>query len=194
MAVALVLDFPEGTMEQYHEVVRRMELDGQMAPGGIFHAAGIYEGSLRVVDAWEDAEQFQRFSDEQIVPLTQAVGLAPPKVRMLDVDETKPAGGGTPAFVQIVTLPGLDRDSFRAADAKVLGDDPAPAEATFHVNGPTEGGWMVIDAWTSKEARDRFAESNIRPGMADAPLSAPPVFEDLAVEATLGDRTTAPQA
>jgi hypothetical protein len=193
MAVALVLDFPGGTMEQYHEVVGRMGLGGRMAPGSLFHAAGIYQGGLRVVDAWEDAEQFQRFSDAEIVPQTQAVGLAAPTVRMIDVDEIKATSGEAPAFVQVVTLPGLDRESFRAADAKVVGDG-VPADMTFHVNGPVEGGWLVIDAWTSRAARDRFAEEHIRPGMEGAPLSGPPAFEDLDVEATLGEPARAAQA
>jgi hypothetical protein len=45
MAVALTLDFPGGTIEQYQHVVERMHLDGRMAPGGILHVAGSYEAA-----------------------------------------------------------------------------------------------------------------------------------------------------
>jgi quinol monooxygenase YgiN len=43
-----------------------------MAPGGVTHVAGIYEGGLRVIDLWEDMAHFARFRDEEIGPHTQA--------------------------------------------------------------------------------------------------------------------------
>src|SRR5581483_3699306 len=89
MAVAFILDFPGGTMAHYHQVVERMHLDGRMAPGGLIHVAGSYAGSLRVIDVWEDMEHFARFRDEEIVPHTQAVGLAAPQVRVVEIDEEK---------------------------------------------------------------------------------------------------------
>ena len=192
MAVAVVLDFPGGTMEQYHEVVRRMGLEGRMPAGGLFHAAGLYEDGLRVVDTWEDRETFLPFAESQIRPLTQAVGMAEPRVRMLDVDEVRPGSGDVPAFVQVVTLPGLDHASFHAADAQILPGGQPPAALTFHVNGPAEGGWFVIDGWTSKDARDRFLEERVRPAIGDAPLTGEPAFEDLDVLGSLreGERAT----
>jgi len=192
MAVALVLDFPGGTMDHYEKVVERMGLGGRMAPGGLFHAAGIYEGGLRVVDVWEDRDRFMRFAEEQIRPHTQAVGLPEPTIRvMFDVDEFKEGSGETPSFLQVVMLPGLDREKFHATDKKILPDGKAPAGVTFHVNGPVEGGWMVIDSWTSKDARDRFGEERIQPAMHEAGLTGEPVFEDLDVKATLLERATA---
>lgn len=192
MAVALVLDFAGGTMDHYTRVVEGMKLDGRMAPGGLFHAAGLYEGGLRVVDVWKEREPFMRFADEQIRPHTEAVGLGAPDIRvMLDVDEFKQGSGAEPAFLQVVTLPGLTRETFHAADESILPDGRMPAEATFHVNGAIDEGWMVIDAWTSKEARDRFGEERIQPALVDAPMSGPPIFEDLEVEATLLERASA---
>jgi hypothetical protein len=193
MAVALVLDFAGGTMDHYTRAVEGMKLDGRMAPGGLFHAAGLYEGGLRVVDVWQEREPFMRFAEEQIRPQTQAAGLPEPAMRvMFDVDEFKEGSGETPAFLQVVTLPGLDREKFRATDAKILPGGKAPSGVTFHVNGPVEGGWMVIDSWTSKDARDRFGEERIQPAMHDAGLTGPPVFEDLVVEATLLEPSAAP--
>jgi hypothetical protein len=192
MAVALILDFPGGTKAQYDAVIEKMDLGGRMPPGGLFHAAGSYQGGWRVTDVWESLGDFERFRDEKIVPITSEVGMPPPNVRMIEVAETKVARGDRPALVQVVTLPGLDHDSFHAADGKVLSGG-LPDEMTFHVNGPIEGGWCVIDAWTSKEARDRFIENNVRPGMEGSPLSGPPSFEDLDVEASLteGAKATA---
>jgi hypothetical protein len=191
MTVALVLDFAGGTKQQYDDVVDRMQLGGRMAPGGLIHVAGSYDGGWRVIDVWEDLEHFERFRDEQIMPHTSAVGLAPPRVRVIEVDEEKQGNGEPSVLVQCVILPGLDREAFHAADEEILPGGQPPAELTFHVNGPIEGGWCVIDGWTSKEARDRFIESRVRPAMEKAPLQGPPQFEDLMVEATIAGRATA---
>jgi quinol monooxygenase YgiN len=188
MAVAYILDFPGATRAEYDE----MELDGRMAPGGIVHTAGSYEGGWRVVDVWEDHEHFARFRDEKIIPFSHEAGMPAPGVRVLEVDEVKPGSGAPPAFVQVVTLPGIGREAFHAADRVILPDGQAPAEVTFHVNGPVEGGWCVIDGWTSKAARDEFMEARVRGAMADAPLTGPPRFEDLDVEASLTEPAAAP--
>jgi hypothetical protein len=185
MAVAFILDFPGGTMDQYDQVVERMHLDGRMAPGGVIHVAGSYAGGLRVIDIWDDMEHFARFRDEQIVPHTQAVGLPAPELRMIEIDEDKPGSGETPALVQCVIMPGLDRQAFHAADREIRPNDEMPAAITFHVNGPYEGGWCVIDGWTSKAARDEFMETRIRPVFENVPLTGEPTIEDLLVEATL---------
>jgi hypothetical protein len=191
MTVALIIDFPGGTIDQYNEVVARMHLDGQMAPGGVLHVAGSYGGGLRVIDVWEDLEHFARFRDAQIMPHTQALGLPEPQVRMIEIDEEKPGTGESPRLVQCVLMPGLERDAFHAADRQIRPGDEMPAELTFHFNGPHDGGWCVIDGWTSKEARDRFMETRIRPVFERIPLAGPPSIEDLVVEATLGIETPA---
>lgn len=184
MSVAIVLDFPGGTKQQYDEVVDRMNLGGRMAPGGLIHTAGTYDGGWRVIDVWQDLEHFEHFRDAQIIPVTREVGLSPPSVRMFEVDQERHGNGETPALVQCVILPGLDHASFQAADEEVVHGE-MPAEITFHVNGPLDGGWCVIDGWSSKEARDHFVETRIKPAMAKAPLQGPPRIEDLMVEATM---------
>lgn len=185
MTVALVLDFPGGTMDQYNQVVERIHPDHRMAPGGLLHVAGSYQGGVRIIDLWEEMEHFVRFRDEQIVPQIQALGLAPPNVRVLEVDEEKLGNGEEPALVQCVIMPGLDREAFHAADREIRPNNEMPAEITFHVNGPYEGGWCVIDGWASKAARDEFMENTIRPVFEKVALSGAPTIEDLLVEASM---------
>lgn len=189
MAVAFVMDFQGGTRQQYDEVIAKMDLGGETAPGGLFHAAGSYEGGWRVVDVWESVEQFERFRDEKIIPYVTEAGLAPPTVRTIEVAEQKPGSGAEPALVQVVHLPGLDRERFAEADREILaasGGRP-PAEVTFHVNGPEGDGYCVIDAWTSKEARDEFLRGTVQPRVQPL-LSGAPDLQDLDVEATLRPR------
>jgi hypothetical protein len=190
MTVALVLDFPGATKKQYDEVVDRMELGGRMAPGGLIHVAGSYDGGWRVIDLWEDLEHFEHFRDTLIVPVTSVVGMAPPNVRMIEVDQERHGSGETPEIVQCVILPGLGRDGFHAADDEIVHGD-MPAEITFHVNGPLDGGWCVIDGWSSTEAHDHFIETRVKPAMAKAPLQGAPGIEILTVEATLAESATA---
>lgn len=190
MTVALVLDFAGGTKEQYDEIVERMQLGGHMAPGGQVHVAGSHADGWRVIDVWESPEAFERFRDDQIVPHVQAVGLAPPQVRTMDVDDEMRDDGRSATFVQYLILPGLDRAAFRAVHDEVVPGDERPEGLTFHVNGPVDGGWCVIDGWTSKESRERFMERT-RHIIEKAPLSGPPTIEELQVQATMPGGATA---
>jgi quinol monooxygenase YgiN len=185
MTVALVIDIPGATMDQYNQVVERLHPDRRMAPGGVLHVAGRYDGGLRVIDLWEDIEHFVRFRDEHLAPQIQALGMALPDVRVIEIDEEKPGNGEASALVQCVIMPGLDRQAFDAADRQIRPDGEMPAALTFHVNGPYEGGWCVIDGWTSKAARDEFLESHVRPVFATVALTGEPAIEDLLVEATM---------
>ena len=190
MTVGLVLDFPGGTKQQYEDLRDRMGVGDHMPPGGVVHTAGSYAGGWRVIDVWDSLGAFERFRDEQIVPNAAGTGLAPPRMQVLEVDDEMPDDGRPPAFVQFIVLPGLDRAAFRAVHVQVVPGNARPDGATFHVNGPWEDGWCVIDGWTSKALRDHFME---RTGtfIATAPLSGPPTIEELTVEATLHGRTAA---
>ena len=184
MAVALVLDFPGGTQEQYNQVVERMQLGGRMAPGGRVHVAGSHAGGWRVIDVWESFAKFEHFRDTQIIPHVQAVGLAAPQVHLFEVDDEMPNDGRAPTFAQRVVLPGLDRAAFRALNDEVVPGGVRPDGVTFHVNGPFQGGWCVIDGWTTRELRDRFMDRT-RQIIVKAPVTAEPTVDEMVVEATL---------
>jgi hypothetical protein len=192
MAVALILDFPGGTKAQYDEVVEKMDLHGRMAPGGLFHAAGSSESGWRVIDVWEDMATFERFRDEKIIPITREVGLARPSVRAFDVYKQRAGTGADPVLVQVVNLPGIDAAGFDEIDGKVIPGGGDPEHMTFHVNGPVEGGFCVIDGWDSKAERDRFMAENIQPAAQGSALTGPPRIEDLDVEATMREGAHAP--
>ena len=192
MAVALILDFPGGSRADYDEVVRRMDLGGHLATGGLAHVAGSFAGGWRVMDVWEDMEAFERFRDEQIVPHTRAVGMGPPKVRVVELTDGLQEGeGATPAFAQCVFLEGMDAEGFAAVDSAILPDGRRPTDVVWHVHGPAEGGWCVVDTWTSRAARDRFIQEKVMPAMQQAGAAAPPRIEDMDVEATLAPQAAA---
>lgn len=78
MAVAMMVDNPEGSQEIYERV---RELLGLQKPaGGIFHLAGPSpNGGWRVIELWESEEDAKRFVQERLLPTLEAVGApAPP--------------------------------------------------------------------------------------------------------------------
>jgi hypothetical protein len=88
MAVAVQLDFPGATLEQYDQVVQKMGFRprGAGAPGGLFHWVTKTDTGIQVTDVWESREQFEQFSKEKIRPLTAEVGLtSPPQVTFFQV-------------------------------------------------------------------------------------------------------------
>jgi hypothetical protein len=87
MAVAIVLDFDGGTLEQYDQVIDRMGLvpGGEGPPGAIFHWVTATDGGIRVTDVWETREQFDQFAQSQIQPITREAGMGPPRMAVHEV-------------------------------------------------------------------------------------------------------------
>jgi hypothetical protein len=91
MAVAFKMRFPGATIEQYEQVIELMGFTGDVADadGAIFHWVAKTDDGLLVVDVWESDEQFERFSEEQIKPFTQQVGITePPLITRHEVHNT----------------------------------------------------------------------------------------------------------
>ena len=77
MAVAMMVDNPEGSQEAYDRVRARLGLE--KAAGGIFHVAGPSpNGGWRVIEVWESEEDAKRFVKERLLPAFEALGAPPP--------------------------------------------------------------------------------------------------------------------
>src|SRR2546426_1064561 len=88
MAIAVQMDFDGGTLDQYDEICQKMGLTpkGPGPAGAISHFATQTDAGLRVVDVWETKEQFEKFAQEQIGPLSQEAGIsAPPQMQFFEV-------------------------------------------------------------------------------------------------------------
>ena len=76
MAVAMMVDNPEGSRETYDRV--REQLGLERPAGGIFHVAGPSpNGGWRVIEVWESEEDAKRFV-ERLRPAFEAVGATAP--------------------------------------------------------------------------------------------------------------------
>jgi hypothetical protein len=87
MAVAFVLDFEGGTLEQYDAVIEKMglEREGAAPEGALFHWVTKTDSGIRVTDVWHSQEAFDNFAQTQIGPLTQAEGMSEPTVTPFEV-------------------------------------------------------------------------------------------------------------
>lgn len=185
MAVAFIMDFAEATTAQYDEVMENMALDGHLPEHALFHAIGPKGDGMIACDVWETPEAYQAFAETKIGPLTAAVGLAPPQVRVVEGRQVLRGKPGEVEFMQVVTIPGISDDDFRKLDELIRPGGEVPDALMFHVAGPVEGGWCVVDYWTSKAARDAFLQDNIRPSVEAAGIDAIPTFEEIDVYASL---------
>jgi hypothetical protein len=83
MAIALYMEFPGFTEQQYESVLRELNLGGHLAPGGVLHCAGPMEegAGWRVVDVWESQADFERFRREKLDAAMRKIGAEmPPRV------------------------------------------------------------------------------------------------------------------
>jgi hypothetical protein len=87
MAVAVILDFPGATLDQYDQVIDKMGLrKGGPAPQrALFHWVTRTGDGFRVTDVWETREDFERFAQEQISPLSAEAGIPAPQTTFHDV-------------------------------------------------------------------------------------------------------------
>jgi hypothetical protein len=77
MAVAMLIDNPNGSQEIYEQLRERIGLE--KPAGGIFHVAGPSpNGGWRVIEIWESEEDAKRFLVERLRPAAEAIGAAPP--------------------------------------------------------------------------------------------------------------------
>jgi hypothetical protein len=64
MAVAVVIECKDATLDQYDQVLAKMGRTprGRGAPGSLFHWVTATEDGIRVTDVWQTREQFETFA------------------------------------------------------------------------------------------------------------------------------------
>jgi heme-degrading monooxygenase HmoA len=88
MPIEIRSEIPGMTREMYEQAVPQIEAKLKGRPGFIAHLAGPLDGSgYRVVEFWESEEQFNRWIQEEILPLAQKVGIPPFQPKILPGDK-----------------------------------------------------------------------------------------------------------
>ena len=63
-------------------------------------------------------------------------------------------------------------------------DGDPPEGLIFHMAGPIEGGWGIVDAWESREAFDQFAANRLQAAIQEVgpdAFQAPPDIREFPV-------------
>jgi hypothetical protein len=75
MGIAMLLEWPGETQEQYEQLMKVLALDANPPEGGLFHVCGPIQGGWRVLEVWESEETFWRFFNERLKPAVRQVGI-----------------------------------------------------------------------------------------------------------------------
>jgi hypothetical protein len=82
------------------------------------------------------------------------------------------------AIAIVIEIPGGTQAQYETVMQKLqLGGKP-PAGGLYHVAGPMEGGWRVVDVWESKEAFEAFYNAKLKKALQETgvPPFQPKVF------------------
>jgi hypothetical protein len=77
------------------------------------------------------------------------------------------------AVCLIFDAPGVTQAQYDQVREEVSGDGP-PEGAIYHVAGPTENGWYVVETWESQEALDRFFRDKLQRALQRAGINHQP--------------------
>ena len=77
------------------------------------------------------------------------------------------------ALAVLLEFPGGRQEQFDQVLEKLQLGGKIPPGQLFHVEGPMEGGWRVVDVWESQEALDKFFQEKLGQALLEAGLAAP---------------------
>jgi hypothetical protein len=72
--VAVIVDIPGGTNQQYEQVIATVFPEGKLPEGWLVHVAGPTENGWRIVNVVPSQEQFEAFGRKQLRPALQQAG------------------------------------------------------------------------------------------------------------------------
>ncbi len=79
MPIAMLVDVPGLTQEQYEAALQKVNAAGPMVGGALVHAAGSMEGGCRVLEVWESQEAADTFYNSDLFRQISA-GFAQPTI------------------------------------------------------------------------------------------------------------------
>ena len=170
MAVMMVMDTPEGTIEQYEQTNEIMGLRGdEDAPEGLIqHVAATDGNGLLIVDVWESEETFGRFYEEKLGPALEQTGVAssggdptPP----MQVHNRLTGQGKEPNVLILIDADGLTSEQYDQMASRMPAHDNGGSDGPWfsHTAAKKSGGIVVADVWESAEAYGQFAQEQIAP-------------------------------
>jgi hypothetical protein len=89
MKTVMIMKWEDVTKEQYEQVRKSVNWEGNPPKGAIFHTASFGSNALHVVDLWETPEDFNKFVEQRLSKGTEAAGIkGQPQVETYPVHST----------------------------------------------------------------------------------------------------------
>jgi heme-degrading monooxygenase HmoA len=175
MAVMMIMDAPEGTIDEYERTNEIMGLHGdEDAPEGLIqHVAASDGNGLLIVDVWESEDAFGRFYEQRLGPALEQTGVAasageptPP----MQVHNRRTGQGKQPNVLILIDVDGLTTDQYDQMAARMPAHADGGSDGPWfaHTAAKKDGGVVVADVWDSPESFGRFAEAEIGPAAQEA--------------------------
>ena len=70
--------------------------------------------------------------------------------------------------------PGVTQAQYEQVHHEVSPGEQVPEGCVYHVAGPTETGWCVVEVWESEEALQRFVQEKLHAALQRAGITGPP--------------------
>ena len=75
MAVAMFMNWPGVTAEQYDAVMARLGLDVNPAAGSVLHLSALTDEGLEICEVWQTELAFEGFFVHRLQPIVEALGI-----------------------------------------------------------------------------------------------------------------------
>ena len=86
MSTMMIMRWDGVTPDQYEQVRKLANWEGDHPKGGLFHVASFGNNALRVTDIWESEEEFNSFVQSRLMPAVIQTGIqSQPQVEMFPV-------------------------------------------------------------------------------------------------------------
>ncbi|HLL80058.1 MAG TPA: hypothetical protein VKT25_11190 [Ktedonobacteraceae bacterium] len=79
------------------------------------------------------------------------------------------------ALTVLYEIPGLTQEQYDKIIETLQREDITAPGRIYHVAGPMEGGWRVIDVFESQEAFEQFIGGSLGPVMQKLGIAPPPL-------------------
>ena len=77
------------------------------------------------------------------------------------------------AMAQLLEFRGGTTEQYKALHGEVAPDGKLAAGALFHLGGPIEDGWRVVNVWESEESAQTFFRERLAPLLQKSGLQPP---------------------
>ena len=196
MAVSVLQLFTQDgdILKMYDAVVDDMGVRDNAPRGSIYHFCAPVEGGMCICDLWETREDFERFAQESIAPVSAKHGIAPPQVEISEVHEMvlgqSTGRNGVALFVEWEGRSDVLLRKIDEANARMNVFAHPPDGLVIHWTIASRSGIRVIDHWRSRDDFERFLHSRLGETM-DAIAMPPPRITQFEVHNTIDRRVAA---